>query len=97
MTTFNVYCDESGHLPNDNQPNMVLGIATRRRCSKPTASSSGTMIGAVKFWGRGTNRVLEACARHGIELPTIEEQYGAVYVTFRAQIGPVHEPAGSAA
>jgi hypothetical protein len=25
MTTFNVYCDESGHLPNDSQPNMVLG------------------------------------------------------------------------
>ena len=25
MTTFNVYCDESGHLPNDDQPNMVLG------------------------------------------------------------------------
>lgn len=25
MTTFNVYCDESGHLPNDGQPNMVLG------------------------------------------------------------------------
>ncbi len=25
MTIFNVYCDESGHLPNDGQPNMVLG------------------------------------------------------------------------
>lgn len=25
MTTFNVYCDESGHLPNDGQSNMVLG------------------------------------------------------------------------
>jgi hypothetical protein len=25
MTMFNVYCDESGHLPNDGQPNMVLG------------------------------------------------------------------------
>jgi hypothetical protein len=25
LTTFNVYCDESGHLPNDEQPNMVLG------------------------------------------------------------------------
>lgn len=23
--TYNVYCDESGHLPNDGQPNMVLG------------------------------------------------------------------------
>lgn len=25
MTTYNVYCDESGHLPHDGQPNMVLG------------------------------------------------------------------------
>ena len=25
MTTFNVYCDESGHLLNDRQPSMVLG------------------------------------------------------------------------
>lgn len=25
MTTFNVYCDESCHLRNDRQPNMVLG------------------------------------------------------------------------
>ncbi len=25
MTTLNVYCDESGHLPNDDQSNMVLG------------------------------------------------------------------------
>jgi len=25
MITFNVYCDESGHLLNDGQPNMVLG------------------------------------------------------------------------
>lgn len=25
MTTYNVYCDESGHLLRDKQPNMVLG------------------------------------------------------------------------
>jgi len=25
MTTYNVYCDESGHLAHDAQPNMVLG------------------------------------------------------------------------
>ncbi|HHQ48899.1 MAG TPA: DUF3800 domain-containing protein, partial [Acidobacteria bacterium] len=35
-TTFNVYCDESGHLPSNHQPVMVLGAvwcplsATRR-------------------------------------------------------------------
>lgn len=28
MTTFNIYCDESGHLPNDRQPTMVLGAIT---------------------------------------------------------------------
>jgi len=28
MTTYNIYCDESGHLPNDQQPTMVLGAIT---------------------------------------------------------------------
>lgn len=44
--------------------------------------------GAVEIWGRGTNRVIEVCESQGIEPPTFEEKAGAVYVTFRAPIGP---------
>lgn len=44
--------------------------------------------GAVEIWGRGTNRVIEECEQYGIEPPTFEEHEGALYVTFRAPIGP---------
>lgn len=54
----------------------------------PLIAETFHRTGAVEIWGRGTNRVLEACERHGIEPPLFEEQDGAVYVTFRAQIGP---------
>ena len=32
--------------------------------------------------------MIDACERHGIERPIFEERDGAVYVTFRVQIGP---------
>jgi len=35
--------------------------------------------------------VIEECERHGIESLTFEERSGAVFVTFRAQIGPIRE------
>lgn len=44
--------------------------------------------GAVEMWGRGTNRVIEECTRHGVEEPTFEEQAGGLIVTFSATIGP---------
>ena len=43
--------------------------------------------GAVDIWGRGTNRVIEACESYGIEPPSFEERGGVVCVTFRALIG----------
>ncbi len=42
--------------------------------------------GAVEIWGRGTNRVIEACREHGIQAPVFEERQGFVIVTFRAPI-----------
>ena len=54
----------------------------------PLIAEAFHRTGAVEIWGRGTNRVIEACDRHGIQRPTFEERSGAVYVTFRAQIGP---------
>lgn len=42
--------------------------------------------GAIEVWGRGTNRVIEACRAYGIADPTFTEASGAVTVTFRAQV-----------
>jgi ATP-dependent DNA helicase RecG len=44
--------------------------------------------GAVEVWGRGTNRVIAECKKHGIPPPAFEERQGFVVVTFRAEIAP---------
>ena len=54
----------------------------------PLIAETFHRTGAVEIWGRGTNRVIEACKSYGIEPPIFEEQAGAFFVTFRAQIGP---------
>jgi ATP-dependent DNA helicase RecG len=54
----------------------------------PLVAEAFHRTGAVEVWGRGTNRVIEACERHGVEPPTFEQDAGFVVVTFRAQIGP---------
>ena len=54
----------------------------------PLIAETFHRTGAVEIWGRGTNRVIEACADHGIQPPVFEEKDGAVFVSFFAQIGP---------
>jgi ATP-dependent DNA helicase RecG len=54
----------------------------------PLIAEAFHRTGAVEVWGRGTNRVVEECRRHGIDPPTFEEYAGFVIVTFRAGIGP---------
>ncbi len=54
----------------------------------PLIAEAFHRTGAVEIWGRGTNRVIEECERYGIDPPTFEEHAGALYVTFRALIGP---------
>lgn len=54
----------------------------------PLIAEAFHRTGAVEVWGRGTNRIIEACERHGIPIPTFEEREGALIVTFRAAIGP---------
>jgi ATP-dependent DNA helicase RecG len=44
--------------------------------------------GAVEVWGRGTNRVIDACRAHGAAPPEFFEEAGVVTVTFRAAVGP---------
>ena len=52
----------------------------------PLISGALHRTGAVEVWGRGTNRVIEACHAHGIAPPEFSEQAGVVTVTFWAMI-----------
>ena len=60
----------------------------------PLIAGAFHRTGAVEVWGRGTNRVIEACSAHGIAPPEFSGQAGVVTVTFRAAVGPeaVKEP-----
>ena len=44
--------------------------------------------GAVEVWGRGTNRVIEACHAYGIAPPEFKEEAGVVTVTFSVAVVP---------
>jgi ATP-dependent DNA helicase RecG len=54
----------------------------------PLIAGAFHRTGAVEVWGRGTNRVIEACRASGVALPEFSEQAGVVTVTFRAVVGP---------
>ncbi len=49
----------------------------------PLIAEAFHRTGAVEIWGRGTNRVIAECERHGVAPPTFEERQGFVIVTFR--------------
>lgn len=44
--------------------------------------------GAIEVWGRGTNRVIEACRAWGVEAPAFKVEMGVMTVTFHAEIRP---------
>jgi hypothetical protein len=52
----------------------------------PIIAGAFHRTGAIEVWGRGTNRVIEACRAYGIAEPTFTEGSGAVTVTFRAEV-----------
>lgn len=57
--------------------------------SKPTNPLNAEAFhrtGAVEVWGRGTNRVIEMCEKHGAAPPVFEERQGFLVVTFKAQL-----------
>ena len=54
----------------------------------PLIAGAFHRTGAVEVWGRGTNRVIDACRAQGVEPPEFSEQAGVVTVRFRAAIGP---------
>lgn len=52
----------------------------------PLIAGAFHRTGAIEVWGRGTNRVIEACRVYGIADPTFTEASGAVTVTFKAEV-----------
>jgi ATP-dependent DNA helicase RecG len=77
-----------GRLPAGITPAMLA----RTHLSKPRnllIAEAFHRTGAVEIWGRGTNRVIDACRAHGIPAPTFEEKQGFLVVTFRAETAAV--------
>jgi ATP-dependent DNA helicase RecG len=54
----------------------------------PLIAGAFHRTGAVEVWGRGTNRVIEACRAYGIASPEFSDRASVVTVTFRAVVGP---------
>jgi ATP-dependent DNA helicase RecG len=52
----------------------------------PLIAEAFHRTGAVEIWGRGTNRVIAECERHGIAPPVFEERQGFIIVTFKAPL-----------
>ncbi len=74
-----------GRLPNGVTVEQLSG----RHDSKPTnplIAGAFHRTGAVEVWGRGTNRVIAMCKKHGAPPPTFEERQEFMIVTFKAQL-----------
>jgi ATP-dependent DNA helicase RecG len=74
-----------GRLPTGITVDQLSG----RHDSKPTnplIAGAFHRTGAVEVWGRGTNRVIAACKKHGAAPPVFEERQGFLIVTFRASL-----------
>ncbi|WP_265288841.1 ATP-binding protein [Verminephrobacter eiseniae] len=54
----------------------------------PLMAGAFHRTGAVEVWGRGTNRVIEACHAYGVPSPDYAQVGGVVTVTFRVALGP---------
>lgn len=52
----------------------------------PLIAEAFHRTGAIEAWGRGTNRVIEACLRRGIPDPEFHDEGSAVTVTFKAEV-----------
>jgi len=75
----------SGRLPHGVSAASLFG-PHRSVLRNPLIAEAFHRTGAVEIWGRGTNRIIAECERHGIEPPTFEEVSGGLFVTFRAEI-----------
>jgi ATP-dependent DNA helicase RecG len=76
-----------GNFPTGIRAEILSG-AHPSILRNPLIAGAFHRTGAVEVWGRGTNRVIEACRAHGIAPPEFSEQASVVTVTFRAALGP---------
>ena len=76
-----------GSLPNGVTLEQLSGPHLSR-LRNPLIAEAFHRTGAVEVWGRGTNRVIEMCEKHGAAPPVFEEKQGFLFVTFRAQLVP---------
>ena len=74
-----------GRLPTGITVEQLSG-PHRSKPTNPLIAEAFHRTGAVEVWGRGTNRVIEMCKKHGARPPTFEEQQGFLVVTFKAQM-----------
>lgn len=74
-----------GNFPSGvSAEQLARGHLSVRR--NPLIAEAFHRTGAIEAWGRGTNRVIDACRAHGIPDPEFVEEAGAVTVTFRAEV-----------
>lgn len=52
----------------------------------PLIAGAFHRTGAGEVWGRGTNRVIEACRAHGIATPEFTDEAGVVTVMFKVSV-----------
>jgi ATP-dependent DNA helicase RecG len=74
-----------GRLPNGITVKQLSG----RHDSKPTnplIAEAFHRTGAVEVWGRGTNRVIAACEKHGAAPPVFAQRQDFLIVTFPAEM-----------
>ena len=79
---------------------VTLDMLSKRHLSRPRnplIAGAFHLTGAVEVWGRGTNRVIEACRKHGIPPPAFEERSGCLIVTFKATVAEARASAPPAA
>lgn len=58
----------------------------------PLIAGAFHRTGAVEVWGRGTNRVIDACRAYGIAAPAYSEMAGVVTVTFDVVVSTPEAP-----
>lgn len=75
-----------GTLPNGITP-AALSREHQSVQRNPILAEVFHRAGLIEKWGRGTNRVIEQCRKHGIVPPEFREVTGALVVTFRVPVG----------
>jgi ATP-dependent DNA helicase RecG len=74
-----------GRLPTGITVEQLAGNHDSKPVN-PLLAGAFHRTGAVEVWGRGTNRVIAMCRKHGMAAPTFEERSGFLVVTFKAQM-----------